>query len=115
MGSFGCRLPNFNVYKFKCQHTIAENTDVNSVRFRVSTERLLLNFHRTPRQNKRRNKPAPNMADRLPCYHWKVFYVCDYCKNAYHATKLTQSQLGRCPNCLNFNSPKRWVSAIENE
>lgn len=51
----------------------------------------------------------PNMADRLSSFHWGAFYKCMYCNKDYDALKITQTQLGRCPNCLNYNTPERSV------
>lgn len=47
------------------------------------------------------------MADR-----WLAYYACRYCKNAYKSLNIATKQLGMCPCCFNYNTPKYIVRVL---
>lgn len=104
-------VSKFQLFQIKMLSTIIWTkckTEPNAQRHRSDWNLVIeFNFFEAEKTNL-----IPSMADRLSSFHWRAFYKCVYCNKDYDALKITQTQLGRCPDCLNYNTPERSVSCF---
>lgn len=104
-------VSKFQLFQIKMLSTIIWTickTEPNAQRHRSDWNLVIeFNFFEAEKTNL-----IPSMADRLSSFHWRAFYKCVYCNKDYDALKITRTQLGRCPDCLNYNTPERSVSCF---